>query len=67
MKEHIIAGNVDEVLRRLLEVMDESAPFGTVVLMGYDWDDKASWLHSMELFVKELMPALNKTVSGVTV
>ena len=30
--------------------------------MSYDWDDKASWLHSMELFGKELMPALNKAV-----
>ncbi len=67
MKEHIIAGDVDAALRRLLEVMEESGPFGTVVLMGYDWDDKASWLRSMELFVKELMPALNKAVSGVTV
>jgi hypothetical protein len=32
--------------------------------MSYDWDDKASWLHSMELFARELMPALNKAVCG---
>ncbi|HIC53290.1 MAG TPA: hypothetical protein EYO97_05615 [Gemmatimonadetes bacterium] len=25
----------------------------------FDWDDKKSWLHSMELFANELMPALN--------
>jgi hypothetical protein len=34
------------------------------VLMSYDWDDKASWLHSMELFARELMPALNKAVAS---
>jgi alkanesulfonate monooxygenase SsuD/methylene tetrahydromethanopterin reductase-like flavin-dependent oxidoreductase (luciferase family) len=67
MAEQIIAGDVNEVLRRLLELIDETGPFGTLVLMGYDWDDKASWLHSMELFSKELMPALNQAVAGVMV
>lgn len=65
MTEQIIAGDVDEVLGRLLALMDETGPFGTLILMGYDWDDKPSWLHSMELFSKELMPALNKAVAGV--
>ena len=60
MTEQIIAGDVDEVLRRLLELIEETGPFGTLVLMSYDWDDKASWLHSMELFSKELMPALEQ-------
>jgi len=32
--------------------------------MSYDWDDKESWLHSMELFARELMPALNRAVTG---
>jgi alkanesulfonate monooxygenase SsuD/methylene tetrahydromethanopterin reductase-like flavin-dependent oxidoreductase (luciferase family) len=67
MQEQIIAGDVDEVLRRLLVMMEETGPFGTLVLMSYDWDDKQSWLHSMELFARELMPALNKAVAGVAV
>jgi alkanesulfonate monooxygenase SsuD/methylene tetrahydromethanopterin reductase-like flavin-dependent oxidoreductase (luciferase family) len=66
MSEQIIAGDVDEVLRRLLAMIEETGTFGTLVLMSYDWDDKRSWLHSMELFAKELMPALNKAV-GATV
>jgi alkanesulfonate monooxygenase SsuD/methylene tetrahydromethanopterin reductase-like flavin-dependent oxidoreductase (luciferase family) len=67
MTEQIIAGDVEEVLRRLLAMMEETGRFGTLVLMGYDWDDKASWLHSMELFARELMPALNKAVGAVPV
>ncbi len=59
MTEQIIAGDVGEVLRRLLEMRDETGGFGTLILMSYDWDDKESWLHSMELFARELMPALN--------
>lgn len=64
MQEQIIAGDVDEVLRRLLAMIDETGTFGTLVLMSYDWDDKESWLHSMELFAQELMPALNKAVGA---
>lgn len=66
MTEQIIAGDVDEVLRRLLQLIDETGTFGTLVLMSYDWDDKASWIRSMELFAKELMPALNRAVCGAT-
>jgi alkanesulfonate monooxygenase SsuD/methylene tetrahydromethanopterin reductase-like flavin-dependent oxidoreductase (luciferase family) len=67
MDEQIIAGDVDEVLRRLLALIDETGMFGTLALMSYDWDDKASWLHSMRLFAHELMPALNKAVGAVAV
>ncbi|MEX0675803.1 MAG: LLM class flavin-dependent oxidoreductase [Pirellulales bacterium] len=67
MTEQIIAGDVDLVLRRLLMLVEEAGTFGTLVLMSYDWDDKASWARSMELFARELMPALNKAVGPVTV
>ncbi len=67
MQEQIIAGDVDEVLRRLLNLIEETGVFGTLVLMGYDWDDKPSWLRSMQLFARELMPALNKAVGPVPV
>jgi len=62
LREQIIAGDVDEVLRRLLGVIEETGPFGTLVNMNFDWDDRASWRRSNELFAKELMPALNKAV-----
>ena len=64
LEEQIIAGNVDGVLRRLLAMVEETGDFGTLILMGFDWDDKQSWVHSMELFARELMPALNKAVGA---
>ena len=64
MTEQIIAGDVDEVLRRLLELIEETGEFGTLVLMSYDWDDKAAWLHSMELFANELMPGPQQSPSA---
>jgi alkanesulfonate monooxygenase SsuD/methylene tetrahydromethanopterin reductase-like flavin-dependent oxidoreductase (luciferase family) len=63
MSEQIIAGDVDCVLERLLAMMEETGRFGTLVLMGYDWDDKPSWVRSLELFARELMPRLNKAVA----
>ncbi len=63
LSEQIIAGDVDEVLGRLLALMEESGPFGTLVLMGFDWDDKASWLRNLDLFANELMPALNRALA----
>jgi hypothetical protein len=44
-------------------MMEETGRFGTLVLMGYDWDDKPSWVRSLELFARELMPRLNKAVA----
>ena len=67
MGEQIIAGDVDEVLRRLLLLIEETGPFGTLMLMSYDWDEEARWRHSMELFARELMPALNKALGAVAV
>jgi alkanesulfonate monooxygenase SsuD/methylene tetrahydromethanopterin reductase-like flavin-dependent oxidoreductase (luciferase family) len=65
MKEQIIAGNVNDVLDRLLQLMEETGPFGTLILMGCDWsDDKERWMHCLDLFAHELMPALNRAVSG---
>jgi alkanesulfonate monooxygenase SsuD/methylene tetrahydromethanopterin reductase-like flavin-dependent oxidoreductase (luciferase family) len=63
LSEQIIAGDVDHVLQRLLGMVEETGRFGTLVLMSYDWDDKPSWIRSMELFSRELMPALNKALA----
>jgi alkanesulfonate monooxygenase SsuD/methylene tetrahydromethanopterin reductase-like flavin-dependent oxidoreductase (luciferase family) len=64
MEEQIIAGDVDHVLKRLLGMIEETGEFGTLVMMAYDWDDKERWLHCIDLFANELMPALNKAVGG---
>ena len=67
MQEQVIAGDPDEVLRRLMILVEETGEFGTLVTMAYDWDDKASWIRSMEIFADELMPALNKEMLAVPV
>ncbi len=55
----MIAGSPATVAEKLLAVRDEVGPFGTIVLTGLDWDDKALWKRSMALMANEVMPKLS--------
>lgn len=57
LDEVIIAGDPDEVIRRIQELRRQIGDFGTLVLVAHDWDDKRQWLHSLELFAREVAPA----------
>jgi alkanesulfonate monooxygenase SsuD/methylene tetrahydromethanopterin reductase-like flavin-dependent oxidoreductase (luciferase family) len=63
LNEVVIAGDPDEVTRQLLDLRESIGPFGTLVMVAHDWDDKDRWLRSLELFAAEVMPRLNKHYS----
>ena len=63
MNEVVIAGDPAEVTRRIVELRQEVGPFGTLVLVAHDWDDKERHLHSLELFASEVMPALQRRLA----
>jgi alkanesulfonate monooxygenase SsuD/methylene tetrahydromethanopterin reductase-like flavin-dependent oxidoreductase (luciferase family) len=56
----VIAGSPATVIEQLLAVREQVGPFGTLVLTGLDWDDKALWQRSMALMANEVMPALRQ-------
>ena len=56
----VIAGSPATVAEKLLAVREQIGPFGTIVLTGLDWDDKALWKRSMALMAKEVMPRLEQ-------
>jgi alkanesulfonate monooxygenase SsuD/methylene tetrahydromethanopterin reductase-like flavin-dependent oxidoreductase (luciferase family) len=60
----VIAGSPATVTEKLLAVREQVGPFGTLVLTGLDWDDKALWKRSMELMASEVMPRLNRSTGG---
>jgi alkanesulfonate monooxygenase SsuD/methylene tetrahydromethanopterin reductase-like flavin-dependent oxidoreductase (luciferase family) len=62
LNEVVIAGDPPEVTRQLLELRQDLGSFGTLVLVAHDWDEKARWIHSLELFASEVMPALLRNV-----
>ena len=62
--EHIvIAGSPATVAEKLLAVREQVGPFGTMVLTGLDWDDKALWKRSMALMAEEVMPRLRQATT----
>lgn len=58
LDEIIIAGKPETVIRQIQELRQEIGPFGTLVLVAHDWDDRDRWVHSLRLFGSEVMPAL---------
>ena len=58
MKHEFIIGDVDECIRQLQDVWDVTGGFGTLLMITHDWDDRAKWIRSMELLVKEVIPAM---------
>lgn len=65
MDEVVIAGDPGSVTSQLVELREQIGPFGTLVLVAHDWDDRERWLHSLELFSREVVPAFTRaTVDG---
>ncbi len=62
MDDVVIAGDPEHVTRELLELREAIGPFGTLVLTAHDWDDRIRWMHSLELFAREVVPAFNKAI-----
>ncbi len=61
----VIAGSVDTVRDRLIDMADNIGPFGTLVSVGHDWeDDGTRWLNSMTKLAKEVAPALSQHLSA---
>ena len=64
MDDVIIAGDPDHVTGQLLQLREEIGPFGTLVLTAHDWDDRDQWIHSLELFAREVVPKFNRAIGA---
>jgi limonene 1,2-monooxygenase len=62
MNEVVIAGDPPSVTGQLQKLRERIGAFGTLVLVAHDWDDRRQWLHSLELFTREVMPAFNRAI-----
>ena len=61
MKEALpIAGDSATVLDRLIALVDEIGPFGTLLANGHEWDDPALWQGSMRRLAEDVMPKLSQ-------
>jgi alkanesulfonate monooxygenase SsuD/methylene tetrahydromethanopterin reductase-like flavin-dependent oxidoreductase (luciferase family) len=54
-----IAGSPRTVADRLVALMDDIGPFGTLLAAFHEWDDDALWRRSMQLLAEEVMPRVS--------
>lgn len=65
LDECVISGSVSTVTERLVELVDRIGPFGTLVMVGHDWDSSGVWQESMRLLATEVMPAVSRHADAV--
>jgi alkanesulfonate monooxygenase SsuD/methylene tetrahydromethanopterin reductase-like flavin-dependent oxidoreductase (luciferase family) len=58
-----IVGDVDQVTAKLRQLHADVGDFGTLLLMGHEWQPQEKWQRSMRLFVEEVMPRLTPTAA----
>jgi alkanesulfonate monooxygenase SsuD/methylene tetrahydromethanopterin reductase-like flavin-dependent oxidoreductase (luciferase family) len=56
MEEVLVVGDPRDVAQRLSRLRRRIGHFETLVLVAHDFDDRARWLKSLELFVNEALP-----------
>lgn len=55
-----IVGNAKTVLDRMIALVDETGPFGTLLANGHEWDNPALWQGSMRRLAEDVMPKLSQ-------
>jgi alkanesulfonate monooxygenase SsuD/methylene tetrahydromethanopterin reductase-like flavin-dependent oxidoreductase (luciferase family) len=59
LADHIwIVGDPDEVARRLAALRDEVGGFGTLLVIGHEWEPREAWIASLGLLAREVLPRL---------
>jgi len=53
-----VVGDVDEVTEKLRRLYDDVGGFGTLLVIGHEWDPWDGWSRSMELLTREVLPRL---------
>jgi len=61
----VIAGSVATVTDRLVALVDRLGPFGTLVMVGHDWDGSGVWQESMRLLATEVMPIVSQHADAI--
>ncbi len=65
LEKCVIAGSVETVTTRLVELVDQLGPFGTLVSVGHDWDGTDRWLRSIERLANDVAPTVRRHMAAV--
>ena len=53
-----LVGDPDEVVRRIKALRGDVGSFGTLLVIGHEWEPREAWTRSMRLLVDEVLPRL---------
>ncbi len=67
IRSMVTFGEVQSVLDQLVALCESWGPFGTLLMVGHDWDNKALWQRSMILLAQEVMPRLNQHLENLKI
>lgn len=66
LAEHIwIVGDVEEVTQKLRDLYTTVGGFGTLLVIGHEWQPADRWRRSMELLANEVVPRLRDLEAAV--
>ena len=65
LEDCAIVGTADTVLARLIELVDELGPFGTLVMVSHDWDESGLSQGSMRRLARDILPQLKQHVDSL--
>jgi len=51
-----LVGDPDEVVRRIRALRQEVGEFGTLLVIGHEWEPREAWTRSMRLLVEDVLP-----------
>ena len=65
-EDNLICGGPDTVVEKLLALREEIGDFGTLIIAGLEYDDRARTRNSMALMAHEVMPRLRAAIGTRT-
>jgi alkanesulfonate monooxygenase SsuD/methylene tetrahydromethanopterin reductase-like flavin-dependent oxidoreductase (luciferase family) len=60
IRSMVTYGDAADVLDQLVALCEQWGEFGTLLMVGHDWDNQAIWRRSMRLLAEQVMPRLNQ-------
>ncbi|MFT7597974.1 MAG: alkanesulfonate monooxygenase SsuD [Acidimicrobiales bacterium] len=62
----VIAGSAETVTAKLMDMSDILGPFGTLVVVGHDWDDTDRWTRSITSLAQKVAPKLEQHLTAIS-
>ena len=64
IRSMVTFGDANGVLDQLVDLCEQWGDFGTLLMVGHDWDNAPLWRRSMTLLAEDVIPRLNQHLAS---